>query len=689
MVEISRRRILQGIAAASFMSGSFGKKLIAAVTARYGARALTNTSRSPNAVLRGIDMDAVRWKSGFWADRFEVVRTSMIPTMWDVVNMPDNGCTFVTFRVVAGAPPQKTYVTPYSDGDFYKWLEGVAHVYAVTRDPALDKRMDDAIAIIVKAQTPDGYISTPVQVRDGKRWEHIRNHELYNMGHLMTAAVVHNRATGKETLLGVAKRAADYLYVTFSPRPPELAHFAFNPSQIMGLVELYRSTGERTYLELAGIFISNRGSSPGGSDMNQDRTPLRKANEAVGHAVLAAYLYAGATDYIAETNDADLRAAMNRLWDDVETRKVYVTGAIGALHSGVSGGPGSDEIEEAFGLDYQLPNRTAYNETCANIANAMWNWRMLSLTGDAKYADMMERVFYNSMLSGVSLSGKEYFYTNVLRRDTTLPMLSQDTLERWPNTAVRREPGRKTSPAFCCPPNVLRTLASMHEYMYSLSKDTVWVHFYAANELDTMTAEGLPVHLMQETEYPWDGKVTLTVGPKASGKFSIRMRIPEWSAGAGLTVNGKAVQAKLTPGTYEEIRRAWKSGDTIVLDLPMPARLVMGSPKVDDTRGQVAVMRGPMVYCIESTDLPTGLTIDDLAITPQSILSAKHESALLGGVTVLKVKARQVPKRNATGPMYQTLTLLPHGEVELQMIPYYAWANRGVSSMTVWLPLLS
>lgn len=229
----------------------------------------------------------------------------------------------------------------------------------------------------------------------------------------------------------------------------------------------------------------------------------------------------------------------------------------------------------------------------------------------------------------------------------------------------------------------------MHEYVYSFSQDTLWVHFYGANELDAVTPEGRSIQLTQETDYPWSGKVTLKVGPKTSGKFSIRLRVPGWAGNAGLEVNGKMVPAKLAPGTYEEMNREWKAGDTIVLDLPMPVRLVTGSPKADDTRGQVAVMRGPMVYCVESTDLPPGITIDDIAITRQSILAAKHERGFLGGVTVLQVAARRTPVREMNGAFYQTLNDLPVGEIKLQMIPYYAWANRGVSSMTVWLPLLA
>src|SRR5581483_1090439 len=345
-----------------------------------------------------------------------------------------------------------------------------------------------------------------------------------------------------------------------------LAHFCFNPSHIMGLVELYRTTGEPKYLELARIFVEMRGSRSGGSAQNQDRTPLRRETEAVGHAVTASYLYAGATDVLAETTDTPLRAAIDRIWDDVTQKKMYVTGAISALHKGLT--QANDPIHESFGLPYELPNRNAYNETCANIGNAMWNWRLLALTGDARYADLVERVFYNSMLSGISLAGTEFYYTNVLRRDAGQPLLWNDTAARWPDTASRHEAKKPYSPAFCCPPNALRTIASIHEYAYALSDGAVWVNLYGANQLRTHWPDGRPLEINEKTDYPWDGAVRLTLGPGTSGNFAIRLRIPGWCEKASLRVNGSPVAAG-GPATYAEIRRAWKPGDQIDLDLPM------------------------------------------------------------------------------------------------------------------------
>ncbi|HUZ95675.1 MAG TPA: glycoside hydrolase family 127 protein [Edaphobacter sp.] len=659
---------------------------------------ITDTSKSPNVKLRSVDMDAVRWSAGFWADRFQLVRGTMIESMWKVVNMPNNGCTFATFRIAAGAPPDANYdtahsVTPYSDGDFYKWLEAVAHVYSVTHEPELDRRMDSVIAVIAKAQEPDGYISTPVQIKNGKRWERIGNHELYNMGHLMTAACIHHRATGKDSLLKVATKCADYLCVTFFPRPPHLAHFGFNPSQVMGLVELSRTTGDENYLKLAAIFVENRGSQPGGTDQNQDVVSVRTSEKAVGHAVTGAYLWAGTADLMAESRDPELHTALDRLWENVALRKTYITGAIGSLHSGLSSDlPGhGDPVRECFGLDYQLPNRTAYNETCANIANAMWNWRMLSLTGDAKYADVMERVFYNSMLSGVSLSGTKYFYTNVLRRDTTLPLMWNDTPDRWPNTTDRKVPigQSKMSASFCCPPNAMRTMASIHEYAYSFSDKAVWVNLYGSNELKTILPDGRPIELNQTTDYPWDGKIDMVLGPQTSGEFTIHLRIPEWAEGADISVNGASSDVAAHPGTYAAIARSWRPGDHLQLDLPMKIRTMAGIPQVDETWGQVAVMRGPVVYCIESPDLPSNLKIDDIALAPDSIVSEHFERDLLNGVVAIQVSAKRISPPSVSGALFQRYPSNSDQRISLRMIPYYAWSNRGIASMSVWLPFRS
>ncbi|MFB0524528.1 MAG: glycoside hydrolase family 127 protein, partial [Phycisphaerae bacterium] len=434
-------------------------------------RGITNTSASPYVKLRSVDVDDVKWTKGFWAEKFDLCHKVMIPNMWRLLEDPNISHAYTNFLVAAGLEEGQFQGTCWHDGDLYKWLEATAYVYAVTKDDELDQLMDKVIEVIGKAQQEDGYLHTSIiighglqNVRSGqrhfegktKRFENLHNHELYNMGHLMTAGCIHYRATGKSDLLNIAKKTGDYLYETFNGHDRQLAHFGFNPSNIMGALELYRTIQDDKYLQLAKIFVDMRGSAPGGTDQNQTRTPLRKETEAVGHAVTANYLYAGAADVYAETGDKTLLGALEKIWQNVALQKMYVTGATGALHRGIS--PAWDQVHEAYGREYQLPNSTAYSETCANIANAMWNWRMFAITGEARFADIIELVLYNSALSGISIDGKNFFYTNVLRRTKNTPFLSWDLPTRQPYLSC-----------FCCPPNIVRTIAKSSGWAYSVS----------------------------------------------------------------------------------------------------------------------------------------------------------------------------------------------------------------------------
>ncbi|MEK7752961.1 MAG: glycoside hydrolase family 127 protein [Acidobacteriota bacterium] len=640
-------------------------------------RGVIDTSQSPHVKLNAVDLAAVRWTRGFWADRFELVRSVTVPTMWQVMQIPNNAASFRNLRIAAGLEQGKFSGVFWSDGDVYKLLETMAFVYALTGDKKLDQLMDEAIGVIAKAQAPDGYISTQIQLTNVKRWTHFRYHELYNMGHLMTAACIHHRATRKDSFLNVARKVADYLYTVFQPRPKELAHFGFNPSNIMGLVELYRTTRNPKYLELAGIFVDMRGSQPSGTDQNQTRVPLRKETEAVGHAVTGPYLWAGATDVYAETGEKALWDALERLWRNVIHQKMYITGGIAAINIGASSR--RDPVHEAFGLNYQLPNAIAYNETCANIAQAMWSWRMLSTTGEAKYTDVMELVLYNSMLSGMGLDGKTYCYTNPLRRHgREEPLLRADSFERWPDTLTSGAPN-----CYCCPPNVSRTIASLHGWAYSTSDRAVWVNLYGGNVLKTELPDGTPLHINQETDYPWEGKIRITVTQPVGKELAVMLRIPGWAEGASLKVRGQPAMAQ--PGTYAEVRRTWSAGDTIELDLNMKPRLIEAHPKVEEARNQVAVMRGPMVYCLESPDLPPGIKPHEVALPVNARLTARHDPSLLGGVTVIETQGRPIRSGDWSGKLYRTIAPAKPETIHVKLIPYYAWNNRGVPYMTVWL----
>jgi DUF1680 family protein len=564
----------------------------------------------------------------------------------------------------------------------------MAHLFEITDDQQFDQWMDEAISWVAKAQQPDGYLSSWVQLRGVDRWSDLHNHELYNMGHLMTAACVHHRATGKDSYLKIARRVGDYLYDVFSPRPKELAHFGFNPSNIMGAVDLYRMTRDPKYFELAGIFVDMRGSVPGGSNQNQAAVPLRKEQEAVGHCVTATYLWCGAADVYAETGEKALLDAMHRLWHDVTTHKMYVTGGVAALHHGEVSRRTfrrwpRDSVHESFGAEYQLPNRTAYNETCANIGNAMWNWRMLGLTGDAKYADVMERVLYNSMLSAIGLDGTSFFYTNPLRRcEPEVTLLSNDSAARWPDTTPK-SPVR----CFCCPPNVSRTLAKLQGWAYSISDDAVWVNLYGSNTLETKLPDGSPVKLAQKTDYPWGGKVTIQVQESAAVPIALMLRVPGWATHAAVQINGEPSDVELMPGTYATLRRRWSSGDMVELHLPMDMVFLQAHPLIEEARNQVAVMHGPIVYCLESPDLPEGAAVNDVAIVANATWAPRWDEELLGGVMVLEGEARVCKPRDWRDRLYQRWEPASERRIRVTLIPYYAWANRGVSQMSVWLPV--
>lgn len=631
---------------------------------------------SPYARCRDAAPGTVRWLPGFWGDRVAQCRDVTLPHLYRLMDDPNQGHALTNLRIAAGQVTGEFAGTHWQDEWVYKWLEAAAYLYELTGDAALDRQMDEIVAIIAAAQQPDGYIATQTIVRGWPRFQKLMHHELYVMGHLMTAACVHHRVTGKTTLLAVASKAADYLYATFMPRDPALAHFGFNPSYVMALVDLYRTVGDRRYLDLATTFIDRRGSEPGGSDVNQDRVPLRDEECVVGHMVLATYLYAGAADVCLETGDHELRAALERLWDDLTSHKLYVHGGVCALHRGLS--IRGDTVWEAAGAAYDLPNSTAYNETCAQIGNVLWNWRMLAMTGEARYGDLIERSLYNSVLSGIGLDGASWFYTNVLRwYGPDHPLLSNDAHQRF-------QPGRNH---ICCPSNLLRTIAGLHRYVYGLADAALWIHLYGASQFDGRLANGAWVRLTQQTAYPWEGLVRLTIDAVAGPRFALRLRIPEWADGATVTVNGEPCASTVVPGTYCALERDWAAGDVVELTLPLRVRLLVGHPRIEAVRNQVAVMRGPIVYCLESSDLPDGVPVHAVHLPRDIALTPRHVPALLGGVTVLAGDAEHFPANGWGEHLYGEWRPGPRSRLPVTFIPYYAWSNRGVSAMTVWLPL--
>lgn len=650
-------------------------------------KALTNTSNSKFVKMHSVDMQSVKWSSGFWADRFKVCAETMVPNMWSIYTDPELSHAFLNFEIAAGVKDGKFKGPSFHDGDFYKTFEAVASLYAATHDPKLDNLMDDAISVIAKAQRADGYIYTKAIIElkekgQTQMFDDRLSFEAYNFGHLMTAACVHFRATGKTSLLDVAKKAADFLIGFYANATPDQARNAICPAHYMGLTELYRTTQDSKYLTLVTHLIAIKGASEG-TDDNQDRIPFLQQTHVTGHAVRANYLYAGVADLYAETGDTALLSKLNIMWDDITRHKMYVTGGCGALYDGVSPDGTSykpDEVQkihQAYGRDYQLPNFTAHNETCANIGNVLWNWRMLQITGDAKYADIVELALYNSVLSGINLQGNKFLYTNPLAYSDSLPFQ-----QRW-----SKDRQSYISKSNCCPPNVVRTISEVAQYVYSQTANALYFNLYGGNSLKTKLGVD-ELKLSQKTDYPWDGKVNIDLEKAPSREVSLFLRIPGWCSDASIAINGKLQPISFKSGTYVELKRVWKSGDRIELTLPMSVKLIESNPLVEESRNQVAVKRGPVVYCLESVDLPKGRTIFDIAIGVRNNLKPVSLNIENSPVTTLTGDALLVDNSGWHNKLYREVSNAAPKTIPIRLIPYYAWGNRGHHDMTVWLPLV-
>lgn len=582
----------------------------------------------------------------------------IINSQLEALLCPTNSARLLNFGIHAGEVDDKFYGEYWSDGDCYKFLEACIYVYQNTGDLAVKAVVDKYIPWIVASQQEDGYLNTQITLTGKERWSKVIHHELYNIGHFLTFASAHYDITGETVMLECARKLANYTYGVFKDYPRKLAHFGFNPSQIMGLCDLYRVTGDVTYYKLAEIFVNMRGSAPGGTDQNQDRVPLREETMAIGHAVTSTYLYAGATDVYAQTGEAALLDALKRIYTDMTTRRTYITGASSPVFVGYS--ERGDLTHEAHATYYELPNKIAYNESCANIGNAMWAMRMLTVTGESKYGDFAEQVMYNAGISGSNLKLTRYFYSNPLSFRKDMPI--------YPDFAqFRHKSSRRwhTFTCWCCPPQLFRTMAGMGRWVYGQNKDTVYVNFFTDCDYVTQKLE-----LQMRTKYPWEDRVTIDI--KKADHQNIRIRIPAWCKNP--SVNGSAV----TPGGFFEI--TVNTGDTVTVDLPMVARLIQANPNIEQDRGMIAVMRGPVVYCAEGLDNPCRL--DDLYIDPNGVITEQFEPNLLDGVVTLQVSAKC---RKQKEELYYEL-VTEENNATVKMIPYYTWANREESDMSVWFP---
>ncbi len=649
-------------------------------------KGIINNAKSPYVKQRSINLGECIWTDGFWAEKFKMAHETMLPYMGEVL-CGDIGHGLNNFKIAAGMKKGKHEGFAWHDGDFYKYMEALTYVYAQTKDAKIVNQLDEYIDIIGKAQEPDGYLHTMVQI-DPKidRYQNRKYHEMYNSGHLYTSACIHYRVTGKRNFLDIAIKNADLLCNYFLPDDKRFARFGFNQTQIMGLVELYRTTGTKKYLTLAEKFIDNRGKYkveetpetvgyPIG-DMVQEFTPLREEDEAVGHAVLALYFYAGAADVYAETGEKALLDALDRLWDNVTNKKMYITGACGQTHYGAS--TNRQMIEEGFIDEYMMPNMTAYNETCANICNSMFSYRMLGIHGESKYADIMELVLYNSGLSGISLKGTEYYYANPLRVIHGTRDYSKMNTE-FPD----RQPYLE---CFCCPPNLVRTIAKVSGWAYSKTDNGLTVNLYGGNKLATTLADGSAIELTQVTKYPWEGKVEITMQKCKKDEFEMKLRIPNWAEGSKLLVNGADAGVVAEAGKFATVSRKWKKGDVISIDMPMNVTFVEGNARIEEARNQVAIKRGPVVYCMETPDLPKDTKILNVYVKGDEPLKADYKADFLGGVTTIQgnVMLRQDHKEG----MYTTVKAPVFEPYKTQFVPYYAWSNRGNAEMTVFFPVI-
>ncbi len=620
-------------------------------------------AKSPQTRWHSIPVRAVTLGPGFWTSRRDINRLKSLPSMF---NLLEEHGVIDNFRRLSGRKQVERKGPLYTDSDLYKWMEAVAWTLHQDNDPALRALLDRMIGEVSAAQGKDGYLNTYYALeRANERFTNFRHgHELYCLGHLLQAGLAEYRGSGNRRLLEVGIRYADYVTGTLGPgkKPAMTGH----PELDMALVELYRSTGERRYLDFAGYLLNTERPelklSPDDISYLFSGIPFMSRQRFEGHSVRAMYASCGAADFYSESGDAQIKGALDRLWQDLISSKMYITGGVGSRESG-----------ESIGEPYELPNEQAYTETCAAIGNFMWSWRMSMVTGEARFADVCERALYNGVLSGVSLSGDLYFYRN------PLSSLGHTVRQPWYSTT-------------CCPPNIQRTLASLPGYFYSTSREGLWVHLYHDSELDWRLEDGQKIRLAQQTRYPWDNVVDFTVKSDSTTPYGLFFRIPGWCQSARVRVNGDEFQTLDDSGNYHELRRAWKTGDRVRLEFQMPVQLMEANPRVREDFGRVAFMRGPLVYCLEGIDTGNISPFDLTVLVDKSGhrgFATEFHPELLGGVTVIRARVLAAAKPSVRASLYQPLgqeVAATGTPFNVTLIPYYAWANRGAAEMEVWLP---
>lgn len=630
---------------------------------------MPNVQRS----LQPVPFTQVELTDGFWAPRQE---TNRRVTLQHILRKLQETGRIAAFDLNFTRKVPSPIVEIFGDSDVAKWIEAVSYSLATHPDAQLAQTLDEVVNKVIAAQQPDGYLNTHfIVVQPEMRWKNLRDwHEMYCAGHLIEGAVAHAQATGQRKLLDALARYADHIDATFGPEPGKKRGYCGHPEIELALVRLYHATGNPRYLKLATFFVDERGQQPHYYDIEarergedpasfwaktyeycQAHVPIRQQDKVVGHAVRAMYLFSAVADLAHENNDPSLRETCDRLWDNLIHRRMYITGGIGPSRH-----------NEGFTEDYDLPDETAYAETCATIGLIFWNHRLLQFEGDRRFADVMERGLYNGFLSGVTLSGDRFLYENPLSTN------GNRHHEEWFYCP-------------CCPPNVARLLASVGGYFYSTGAEDVWVHLFASNHTSLEVA-GTALTLREETQYPWDGKVTFQMELERPATFTVHLRVPEWCPGYRLSVNGKALQVQPRPDGYLAVGREWQTGDTVIYEMDMPVQLLWSNPAVRQLEGRVAIQRGPVVYCLESVDNPA-TPLDRISIDPAGFLKActvEQRPDLLGGVAVIRGPGRAIEAEGWGEVLYRP-EAPGEKEITLTAVPYCTWDNREPGEMRVWL----
>jgi DUF1680 family protein len=616
----------------------------------------------------------------FWRERLETVLTRTIPSQYEQLRA--NGI-LESLTIPKPTPPLRIppgehglSMQVFWDSDVGKWIEAASYALAHRRDAAIEARIDEITEWLAQAQLPDGYFNGWFLGRaPDKRWTNLRDyHELYCAGHLLEGAIAYAQATGRRRLLDVLCRYVDHIAQVFGRGPGQKRGYCGHPEIELALVKLWRATGVRKYLELVAYFVDERGRGDphyfdvearargedparywfGSYEYSQSHKPVREQEKVVGHAVRAMYLYSAMADLASELDDAALKKACEVLWRDVTSRRMYVTAGIGP-----------SESNEGFTQDYDLPNDTAYAETCASVALVFWAQRMLHLEGDGRYADVLEAALYNGALSGLSRDGSHYFYQN--------PLASDGSHARW-----------RWHPCPCCPMNVARLVASVGGYFYSTGADAVAIHLYGGSTA-SLAVGGRAVRIVQESDYPWDGRVRITIAPDAPARFTLKLRVPGWARGASVAVNGQEIADARAVSGYLALDRTWSPGDQVALDLPMPVQRLHAHPLVQADVGRVSLRRGPLVYCVEQVDHPGG-AVNLLRLPVGANLAFERRADLFDGIVTVVADAEAAASDPATDQLYASDPFATR-PARLTAVPYYLWNNRGANAMCVWLPV--